>query len=105
MVGILALISGKRQARLNVSFIATTLGSRGQRKVREFEMTDFLIFSPKPETRNIVKTGRTMTVDLQPRRIRITIGGVKVEAELNPTRTAQQVYAALPIETSRQYVG
>lgn len=41
-----------------------------------------------------------MTVDLQLRRIRITIGGVKVEAELNPTRTAQQVYAALPIETA-----
>lgn len=41
-----------------------------------------------------------MTMELQPRRIRITIGGVKLEAELNPTRTAQQVYAALPIETS-----
>lgn len=41
-----------------------------------------------------------MSVDLRPRRIRITIGGVKVEAELNPTRTAQEVYAALPIETT-----
>lgn len=40
-----------------------------------------------------------MTEDLKCRRIRITIGGVKVEAELNPTRTAQQVYEALPIET------
>ena len=40
-----------------------------------------------------------MTVDLKSRRIRITIGGLKVEAELNPTRTAQQVYEALPIET------
>ena len=40
-----------------------------------------------------------MTEDLKCRRIRITIGGVKVEAELNPTRTAKQVYDALPIET------
>ena len=41
-----------------------------------------------------------MTTDLQPRRIRITIGGVKLEAELNPTRTAQAVYSVLPIETT-----
>jgi len=41
-----------------------------------------------------------MNLDLQPKRIRISIGGVKVEAELNSTRTAQQVYAALPIETA-----
>ena len=41
-----------------------------------------------------------MTMDLQPRRIRIIIGGVRIEAELNPTRTAQQVYEALPIEAA-----
>ena len=41
-----------------------------------------------------------MNPELQPRRIRITIGGVKVEADLNPTRTAQEVYAVLPIETA-----
>ena len=41
-----------------------------------------------------------MTTDLQPRRIRITIGGVKLEAELNPTRTSQAVYSVLPIETT-----
>lgn len=32
------------------------------------------------------------------RRIRITVGGVQVEAELKTTKTAQEVYAALPIE-------
>ena len=41
-----------------------------------------------------------MTTDLQSKRIRITIGGVKLEAELNPTRTAQAVYSVLPIETT-----
>ena len=41
-----------------------------------------------------------MATDLQPRRIRITIGGVKLEADLNPTRTTQAVYDVLPIETS-----
>ena len=41
-----------------------------------------------------------MATDLQPRRIRITIGGIKLEADLNPTRTAQAVFDVLPIETS-----
>ena len=41
-----------------------------------------------------------MAAELQPRRIRITIGGIKLEADLNPTRTAQAVYDVLPIETS-----
>ncbi|GJL64372.1 MAG: hypothetical protein NPIRA04_30260 [Nitrospirales bacterium] len=39
-------------------------------------------------------------MDLQVRRIRISIGGVKLEADLKPTRTAQAIYEALPIETS-----
>lgn len=34
----------------------------------------------------------------KPKRIRITIGGVAVEVELKPTRTAQAIYDALPIE-------
>lgn len=32
------------------------------------------------------------------RRIRISVGGVKLEAELKTTKTADAVYAALPIE-------
>ncbi|RMH03908.1 MAG: hypothetical protein D6704_12015 [Nitrospirae bacterium] len=32
-------------------------------------------------------------------RIQISIGGVVIEAELKTTRTAREVYAALPIET------
>lgn len=34
----------------------------------------------------------------QQKRIKITIGGVAVEAELKPTRTAQAIYDALPVE-------
>ncbi len=33
-----------------------------------------------------------------PKKIRITVGPVQVDAELKGTRTAQEVYAALPIE-------
>ena len=39
-------------------------------------------------------------MELQARRIRISIGGVKLEADLKPTRTAQAIFEALPIETS-----
>lgn len=34
----------------------------------------------------------------QQKRIKITIGGVSVEVELRPTRTAQAIYDALPVE-------
>jgi len=34
------------------------------------------------------------------RKIRITVGSVQVEAELKGTKTAQEVYAALPIEAA-----
>lgn len=33
-----------------------------------------------------------------PQKIRITVGPVQVEAELKSTKTAQEVYAALPVE-------
>jgi len=33
-------------------------------------------------------------------RIKISVGGVSLEAELKSTRTAKEIYAALPIETS-----
>jgi len=33
-----------------------------------------------------------------PRRIRIIVGPVKLEAELRPTRTAEAIYMALPVE-------
>lgn len=34
------------------------------------------------------------------RRIRIAVGGVRLEAELKATKTAEAVYAALPIEAT-----
>jgi hypothetical protein len=34
------------------------------------------------------------------KRIRITVGGVRLEAELKQTRTADEVYAALPIQAA-----
>ena len=34
------------------------------------------------------------------RKIRITVGAVQVEAELKGTKTAQEIYAALPIEAA-----
>ncbi len=39
-------------------------------------------------------------MELQARRIRISVGGVKLEADLKPTRTAQAIFEALPIEAS-----
>jgi len=33
-----------------------------------------------------------------PNKIRITVGSVQLEAELKPTKTAREVYAALPVE-------
>ncbi len=33
-----------------------------------------------------------------PKRIRVIVGGVQLEAELKPTKTAGEVYAALPVE-------
>jgi hypothetical protein len=38
-----------------------------------------------------------MTLDAA-RRIRISVGGISVDAELKSTKTAQEVYAALPVE-------
>jgi len=37
---------------------------------------------------------------LEVRRITITIGGITVEAELKPTRTAAGIYEALPVEAA-----
>jgi len=34
----------------------------------------------------------------QAKRIRITVGGVQLDAELNGTKTAGEVYAALPVQ-------
>ena len=34
-----------------------------------------------------------------PNKIRITVGSVQLDAELKPTKTAQEVYAALPVES------
>ncbi len=39
-------------------------------------------------------------MDDKPKRIKITIGGVAVEAALKPTRTAQAIYDALPVEAN-----
>jgi hypothetical protein len=35
-----------------------------------------------------------------PKKIRITVGPVQMEAELKPTKTAGEVYAALPVEAA-----
>lgn len=35
-----------------------------------------------------------------PKRIRIIVGGVQLEAELKPTKTAGEVYAALPVQAA-----
>ena len=35
-----------------------------------------------------------------PNKIRITVGSVQLDAELKSTKTAQEVYAALPVESS-----
>ena len=40
-----------------------------------------------------------------PNKIRITVGSVQLDAELKSTKTAQEVYAALPVESSGQHVG
>jgi len=39
-------------------------------------------------------------MDLEKKRIIISIGSITVEAELKPTRTAKGIYDALPIEAS-----
>ncbi len=36
----------------------------------------------------------------KPKRIKITIGGVVLEAELKPMRTAQDIYDVLPVEAT-----
>lgn len=38
-------------------------------------------------------------MEFVPRRIKMTLGHLTVEAELKPNRTAQSLYAALPVET------
>ncbi len=39
-------------------------------------------------------------MDQEKKRIKISIGGITVEAELKPTRTANGIYDALPIEAA-----
>ncbi|MCY3955288.1 MAG: cyclophilin-like fold protein [Nitrospira sp.] len=39
-------------------------------------------------------------MDDKPKQIKITVGGVTVEAALKPTRTAQAIYDALPVEAN-----
>jgi uncharacterized protein len=34
------------------------------------------------------------------KRIRITVGGIQLDAELKPTKTAGEVYAALPVQAA-----
>ena len=41
-----------------------------------------------------------MTLDSTAKRIRISVGGVRLEAELKTNKTAQSVYAALPIDAA-----
>ena len=39
-------------------------------------------------------------MELEKKKIKISIGGITVEAELKPTRTANGIYDALPIEAA-----
>ena len=39
-------------------------------------------------------------MELEKKRIKISIGGITVEAELKPTRTANGIYEALPVEAA-----
>ena len=39
-------------------------------------------------------------MELEAKRIKISIGGITVEAELKPTRTAVGIYNALPVEST-----
>ncbi len=41
-----------------------------------------------------------MTTDAEKKRIRISVGGVHLEAELKTNKTAESVYAALPVDTA-----
>ena len=44
-------------------------------------------------------------MEFQPRKIRITVGGTKVIAQLKPNRTADAVFQALPITASANQWG
>ena len=46
-------------------------------------------------------TGRADSITMAdfPNKVRITVGSVQLDAELKSTRTAQEVYAALPVES------
>ena len=44
-------------------------------------------------------------MELVSRQIRISVGAVKLEAVLKPTRTAQSIYAVLPFEASANLWG
>ncbi len=46
------------------------------------------------------KTNEARSMAEEPRRIKISVGGVHLEAELKRNQTADQIYAALPIETA-----
>ncbi len=41
-----------------------------------------------------------MTTAPEKKRIRISVGGVRLEAELKTNKTAESVYAALPVDTA-----
>jgi len=54
-----------------------------------------------PESRVLwLKYGENLLMDDKPKQIKITVGGVTVEAALKPTRTAQAIYDALPVEAN-----
>ena len=70
-MGIVALISIKRQVR-----------------VREVSLE------------GAMNTISPATPTAEPQRIRITVGDVRLEAELKKTKTAQEIYAALPVKAA-----
>ena len=70
--GIVALISPDKQAKVR-SLSGVSSNSRGRRQ--------------------------WIVMAVLPHKIRITVGSVQLDAELKSTKTAQEVYAALPVES------
>ena len=75
----------KMKLEVSISGIVALISYRRQVTVRKI-------------TKNAVMNGWTIDRMTAPaKRIRITVGGVQLEAELKKTKTADEVYAALPV--------
>ncbi len=71
----------------------------GQARVRILDFAFENGYSPVRK-RGVGESLYRADMESEPKRITITIGGVSVEAELKPTRTAAGIYEALPVEAA-----